>query len=1021
MKPVAVLRVALICWLGFLPHAALSADQAQNKAAPTAAVLDPGKRISQFAHTTWRIQDGVLPGLPEAITQTTDGYLWIGTFEGLVRFDGVRFVPWSVLHKEVLPDYRIFSVYGAHDGSLWIGTARGLVSWKNGRLSTYLEPAGRINSIVEDDSGNIWIARSHVEDELGPLCEVVHNKLKCYGKGDGISFPSANKMARDQAGNIWIGGFAGLSRWTPRSSNAYFQKQFQKSNGLMGAIAIAADQQVGVWASVEGIGSGLQLQRFVKNDWEAYRLPGFGNADPGVTALFIDRDHTVWVGTARHGIYRIAGNNVDHFSSGDGLSSDAIPGFYQDREGTLWVATSKGVDRFRDVRATTFSIREGLAADSVSTVLAGREGRVWIGNSGALNFLNKGKLGAIRTGAGLPGRDVTTMFEDHAGRLWIGVDYGFWVYEHGQFHSITKGNVVFTITEDIEHNIWARVGKQLLRIQDLQIREEISLPEISQIITMVADPNGGLWWALSNGDLVHYRRGKLEKFPPHEGANPREIRALLVGADGSVLGATDEGLVRWKDGTRNILTSRNGLPCNEIYTLVNDDSDSVWLYTKCGAVAIRNSEIEKWWNQPQSTVSTRTLDVFDGAQPGLTPLQPQATRSSDGRLWFANDSLLQMIDPKRLGENRIPPPVHIEQIIADRKSYGPGQIDFSSATRDLEIDYAALSLVVPQKVQYRYKLEGHDRDWQDPGIRRQAFYNDLPPGKYKFHVIASNNDGVWNNDGDSLEFNIIPAFYQTNWFVLLCSVLTICLIWAAYRWRVRLISRRLDMQFEERLAERTRIAQDLHDTLLQGVLSASIQLHVADDYVPPDSPAKPLVQRVLELMKHVIDDGRNTVRGLRSPKEGLQDLDQALSRVPQELAVQRPVDFRVIVEGGSRILHPVIRDEVYRIGREALANAFRHSGANNIEVELEYAVHQLRVLVRDNGCGIDEHVLRSGREGHFGLSGMHERAERIGGKLKVWSRAAAGTEVELCVPGHVAFRPHTAKEKRSWLGGLQKK
>jgi signal transduction histidine kinase len=209
------------------------------------------------------------------------------------------------------------------------------------------------------------------------------------------------------------------------------------------------------------------------------------------------------------------------------------------------------------------------------------------------------------------------------------------------------------------------------------------------------------------------------------------------------------------------------------------------------------------------------------------------------------------------------------------------------------------------------------------------------------------------------------------------------------------------------------------DQLFLFLLSASIQLHVADDYIVAESPAKPLVGRVLELMKHVIDDGRNTVRGLRSPKEGMQDLHQALSRIPQELAVQRDVDFRVIVEGASRVLHPVIRDEVYRIGREALANAFRHSGATDIEVELEYAIHQLRVLVRDNGCGIDEHVLQSGREGHFGLSGMHERAERIGGKLKVWSRTSAGTEVELSVPGHVAFRPHSPKEKRGWLSGSE--
>jgi signal transduction histidine kinase len=279
---------------------------------------------------------------------------------------------------------------------------------------------------------------------------------------------------------------------------------------------------------------------------------------------------------------------------------------------------------------------------------------------------------------------------------------------------------------------------------------------------------------------------------------------------------------------------------------------------------------------------------------------------------------------------------------------------------------------------------------------------------------------VWNEEGAAVEFSILPAFYQTNWFLFLCLAITTYLVWAIYQWRVRLISRRLDLQFEERLAERTRIAQDLHDTLLQGLLSASMQLDVANDQIAADSPAKPLVGRILELMRQVVDDGRNAVRGLRSSSsECTQNLDQAFSRVPQELATQRPVDFRVIVEGASRTLHPVIRDEVYRIGREALANAFRHSQASNIEVEIEYAAHQLRLLVRDNGCGIDAQVLRSGREGHFGLSGMHERAIRIGAKLKVWSRDAGGTEVELSVPGQVAFHSRPSHHTRRWFAGLR--
>jgi signal transduction histidine kinase len=357
------------------------------------------------------------------------------------------------------------------------------------------------------------------------------------------------------------------------------------------------------------------------------------------------------------------------------------------------------------------------------------------------------------------------------------------------------------------------------------------------------------------------------------------------------------------------------------------------------------------------------------------------------------------------------------------RSIGSGQerypasdgVKFSAGTKSIEIDYTALSLSVPERVQFRYRLEGVDSVWQEVSTRREAIYSNLGPGHYSFRVIACNNDGVWNEEGASLEFDIAPTFYQTKWFVLLCVAVAAFLLWAAYQWRVQLVAARLQMQFQERLSERTRIAQDLHDTLLQGLLSASMQLHVADDRLSSDSPAKPLVSRVLELMRQVVEEGRNAIQGLRSPGSDLRDLEQVFSRIKEELALFDTVEFKVVVEGVSRPLHPVIRDEAYRIGREALTNAFRHSQASRIEVQIEYTGKSLRILVQDNGGGIDPGVLRSGREGHWGLSGMRERAEEIGGKLRVLSRVGAGTEIELSIPSHVAFGSDNSGRKLRWL------
>jgi signal transduction histidine kinase len=330
-----------------------------------------------------------------------------------------------------------------------------------------------------------------------------------------------------------------------------------------------------------------------------------------------------------------------------------------------------------------------------------------------------------------------------------------------------------------------------------------------------------------------------------------------------------------------------------------------------------------------------------------------------------------------------------------------------------------LSLSDSERVRYRYRLDGFDRDWSEPVTTRTAIFTNLNPGTYHFRVIACNGDGLWSSSEARIGFEVEPMWWQDWWFRVSALAFGGLIILGVYRLRLRQLTHQLNLRFEERLAERTRIAQDLHDTLLQGFLSASMQLHVANDQLPEDWPAKPIVNRVLDLMGQVIDDGRNAVRGLRSSTAEAADLEQALSRVPQEFALQQPIEFRMIVEGQARALHPVIRDEVYRIGREALANAFRHSRASGIEVELEYADSQLRVLVRDNGCGIEPDVVRSGRDGHWGLSGMRERAGRIGAKLKVWSRSAGGTEVELSVPGHVAFRSNSAGRGPRWLTRLR--
>ncbi|MBV9441441.1 MAG: hypothetical protein JO217_01985 [Acidobacteriaceae bacterium] len=323
-----------------------------------------------------------------------------------------------------------------------------------------------------------------------------------------------------------------------------------------------------------------------------------------------------------------------------------------------------------------------------------------------------------------------------------------------------------------------------------------------------------------------------------------------------------------------------------------------------------------------------------------------------------------------------------------------------------------MSLSAPDRVKFRYMLDGFDHGWSEPLSTRDAVYNNLNPHSYQFRVIASNAVGVWNSEQAVIALEIEPAFWQRWWFRTACAAAFMLAALAFFRHRMHQMAARLNLRVEERLAERTRIAQELHDTLLQGFVSASMQLYVATEKISAESEAKAVLNRVLDLMKQVIDEGRNAVRGLRLDHGISLSLEQAFSLIPTEFGLHDEIGFRVIVEGQPRPLHPLVRDDVYRVGREALVNAFRHSRAKSVEVELEYARHHLRLLVRDNGCGIDPLVLQSGRDGHWGLSGMRERAERIGVRLKVWSSSSAGTEIELSIPAHIAF-PAEATEHRT--------
>jgi len=990
---------------------------------PTAFAIDATIHLTQYAHSSWRVQDAAFRGSAIVMTQTKDGYLWIGTDVGLVRFDGVHFVAWNPPSGQKLLDPRIFSLLAARDGSLWIGTGYSISHWLNGTLINYPQLSGRIEALAQDIDDAVWVVRTQITDGMGPLCRISNEQFQCHGQADGIPFPIALKLATGSSGELWIGGYDELCRWKPQSlatnclrSGVHRPETFASLRGS------ASGRNGTLWAARDRSSPFLQLDHFEQQKWttRVFRKVPINNSD--LTSLFVDRDDALWIGTANHGVFRVAGDSVDNYRHADGLSSDAVGGFCQDTEGTVWVVTAAGIDNFRDQKVTNYSLLEGLSAAGAGTVLATRDGTVWISNYHALDFWRNGKLSAIRSGQALPGVNVTTFFEDHAGKLWLGIDNGLWVYTHSTFRPVrhpdgTALGIVFAITEDTYHNIWVRAGRNLDRIYDSQLKEETTSLQIAIAYTLAASPQGGIFLGLVNGDLIQYQDGKAQTYPSNASGNARQIRDLLVDPDGSVWGTTLDEAFRWKNGERKHLTTRNGLPCDGIFALVRDDQHSLWLDSKCGLIKIDKSELENWWSHPDTQINFKLFDAFDGVQAGLTPLKPQATKSPDGRLWFVNGRILQMIDPDHLRENKVPPPVQIEKVLADRLSYAPhSSLRLPPRTRDLEIDYAALSYVAPQKVLFRYMLEGHDPGWQEPGTRRQAFYNDLRPGLYRFHVIACNNDGIWNESGASLEFSILPAYYQTTWFRACCVVLFLSLLAAAYQRRIRQVQRQFAIGLEARLHERMRIARELHDTLLQTLHGLMFRYQAARNLFArrPDE-ALAALDSAIKRTEEAIAESRDAIKDLRVEYATSTDLGELLTATGRELETSVNGDanfptFRLMVAGERQDLSPAIQEEVYRIGRELLRNAFLHAQAHHIEAEVRYDNHALTLLIRDDGEGIDPTVIREGgRPGHWGLPGILERAKQIQAHLDFWTENRAGTEVQLTVPGTVAYKASNHK------------
>jgi len=1008
---------------------------------PGAWAADAGLDVSQYAHTAWRVRDGFVKGAIFAIAQTPDGYLWLGTESGLVRFDGVRAVPWQPPAGEQLPSNFINALLVAQDGRLWIGTHRGLASWKDGKLTEYAELAGlNVGAILQDRVGTVWIGAAGAP--TGDLCAARGEGLQCYGAenfGRGVS-----ALYEDHAGNLWVAGQSHLWRWKPGAPEHY-----PFPHGTTWCFGLTEDENGAILVSSSG-----GLERLVSGQFQSYTFPGIAGQFRG-SRLFRSRDGSLWVGSWE-GLLHLHEGRTDVFRAVDGLTADFVTPIFEDREGNVWVGTQDGLDRFRDVAVPTISRKQGLESSAAWSLKATTDGSIWIVTAGGLNRWKNGQVTIYRSrtelsqkghgdeqetaargtateivNSGLTG-SPRSMGQDQQGRLWTSTTEGVFYFENERFIKVRglPGETTQAIVGDAAGNVWiSDEEKGLLRLTTEFMVRRTPWAQFAHhhAYALLPDRTGGLWLGFHDGGIAYFKDGQVRaSYTPADGLGTGDVSNLQFDSRGTLWAATEGGLSHIKDGHIATLTSKNGLPCDAVHWLMEDDDQAFWLYKPRGLVRIVRSELDAWLNDSARVVRFTILGTADGVRTPEIPggYQPMVTKSPDGKIWFLPRDGVSVLDPHHLAYNKVPPPVHIEQVTADGKTYDPAQgLRLPPRIQHLDIDYTALSLVAPEKNRFRFRLEGYDRDWRDVGNRRQAFYTNLPARNYRFRVMACNNSGVWNEKGAFLDFSIAPAYYQTTWFLGVCVAALAALLIGVYELRVRQVAREYNLRLDERVNERLRIARELHDTLLQSFQGLLMRFQAVSNELEEGEPKEELDEAIGRAAQ-AITEGRDAVQGLRSSAVESNDLAASLESLGKELAAgeSRPPEFTMQVEGAARDLHPILRDEVYRVAGEAMRNSFRHADAQQIEVEIRYDEKQFRLRVRDDGKGIDPKLLAEvGRAGHFGLRGMGERAKRVGGKLTVWSserradgKLDSGTEVELKIPAARAYAGFGAT-RRSWL------
>jgi len=1059
----ATARAALAATLAWLAPQCVAAPQPSasgSQQGPITVTIDPhivrlpvveghGIRFVRLGRSMGLSQQRVVH-----IGQDPQGYLWFGTQYGLDRYDGYRF---KVFKNDTddpgsMCGVNVDSLLIDRSGRLWVGCSYvfdrydpSTESFVHYRLAppNVTGAAGIPRHISEDDAGILWLTTIEglyrFDPKTGAVARFVHHQDDPFSLSSSI----IKSTGEDREGTFWVATENGLDAFDRKTDRVTEHVPLSESSEL----SFYEDRQGTFWV-LYGSGNGLAVLDRKRRLLTRY---SFGREDlpthplTGVSSMLEDRDGNLWIGTFSDGLLKLDRSHRRFVrysyepSNVDSLPENRVTTLFQDREGDIWLGFGTSAPAFFPMRPPPFAPLPfdsndpaNLGEREVDAIYQDRARILWLGTTGALVRIDRqsGKLTHFAIpGAGVA-TDVLALTGDTAGALWIGTS-GQGLYRRSPSNgaltafrhrdrdrSSLSDDTVFQVLVDRTGTLWAATDDGLDRFNaangTFTTFRFAPKGEVNRIQRMTEDPSGLLWVTSGYFGVLSFdpRTGLFKRLTTTRQLNIEGrpgINSLMVDSAGNLWAATQNGLDRYSRRSSRVThySEKDGLGSNAVSCLLEDSAGALWISTSSGLSRLDRSR----------KVFTNYSEADGLPGPDLTGYYGVCSRSPSGEIFFGGFAGAVALRPDRLSETAYVPPVVLTsfQLFGKTLQLASGSplkrvIDYtprltlSHDQNSFSFEFSALSFQNPSTNRYRFKLEGLDKGWEEVGSdRRYATYTTLPPGKYRFRVQGATIRGPWGKPGASVQITIKPAWWTTQWFYTLATLIVAAALATLYRLRVARVREEIRRMLEARLSERERIARDLHDTLLQGVQGLIWRFQAAADRIPRDEPARQMMEQSLERADELLGESRDRVKDLRPPASSVVALAQAVATEGSQLAKLHTAEFRVSVQGTPRNLHPIVREEGFLIAREALGNAFHHAGARNIEAEVTYGEDSFHLRVRDDGQGISASLQAAGKPGHFGLIGMRERAAKIGGRLEIWSKPDAGTEVDLLVPAHVAY------------------